>query len=108
MHFYFQKTLTTVLLFISTAICAFTQNAHIPKLTSELRTGISNAEEGMLVFDLNTESFWYFQNGKWLDLNVIESSFQGNQYQKSMATSAQKVDFVIASDTVMSIDSTHL
>jgi hypothetical protein len=107
-HFFFPKFLTTIFLFIGIAVCGFTQNTHIPKLTSDLRSGISNAEEGMLVFDLNTESFWYFQDGKWLDLNVIESTFQGNQNQKSMATSTPKVDFVIASDTIMSVDSTHL
>lgn len=41
----------------------------IPRMTTEQREMISNAATGLLVFDTDTESFWFKNNTAWGELN---------------------------------------
>ncbi len=41
----------------------------IPRMTSVQRTLINNPATGLLVFDMNTESFWFMGNSNWIELN---------------------------------------
>ena len=40
----------------------------IPRMTSAERTGIANPAEGLLVFDNETLSFWYYKAAGWTEL----------------------------------------
>jgi hypothetical protein len=40
----------------------------IPRMTTQQRELISNAANGLLVYDLTTNSFWFFQNNGWKEL----------------------------------------
>ncbi|MCB0643029.1 MAG: hypothetical protein KDC44_15375, partial [Phaeodactylibacter sp.] len=42
----------------------------IPRMTSMQRSDISAPATGLLVFDLDTESFWYHQTGGWVELSL--------------------------------------
>ncbi|MEM6805965.1 MAG: hypothetical protein AAF696_31500, partial [Bacteroidota bacterium] len=45
----------------------------IPRMSSTKRTNIPNPAEGLMVFDLTTNSFWYYQQG-WRELGVNMSN----------------------------------
>jgi hypothetical protein len=40
----------------------------VPRMTSEQRTSISGPANGLLVFDSETESFWFYGTGGWTEL----------------------------------------
>jgi hypothetical protein len=40
----------------------------IPRVTTAQRTAITSPAKGLLVFDSNTESFWFFTSGGWTEL----------------------------------------
>jgi len=46
-----------------------TQGVLLPRLTTAQRTAISNPANGLLVFDSDTQSFWFRQNGTWVSLS---------------------------------------
>ena len=45
-----------------------TKGMLVPRMTSAQRTAISNAAVGLLVFDTNTESFWFRDGSGWTEL----------------------------------------
>jgi microcystin-dependent protein len=51
----------------------------IPRMTSVQRTGILNVAKGLMVFDINTNSFWYYENTSWVELQSTTT----NPWQKS-------------------------
>jgi len=55
-----------------------TQGVLVPRMNSLARDSISNPSEGLLVYDLDTKSFWYFQSGSWVDLNYVNRVFENN------------------------------
>lgn len=50
----------------------------IPRMTSTQRTAILNTAVGLLVFDTNTKSFWFYQSTGWTELQ----SSSTNPWQK--------------------------
>jgi len=42
----------------------------VPRMLTEQRFAISSPVNGLLVYDLNTQSFWYFQNSSWKELKA--------------------------------------
>lgn len=40
----------------------------IPRMTTPQRIAIANPANGLLVYDLSTNTFWFFQNGTWKEL----------------------------------------
>ena len=40
----------------------------IPRMTTAQRTTLSNPAEGLLVFDNETNSFWFFDGSNWTEL----------------------------------------
>ena len=78
-----------------------------PRMTSAERNAISNPAEGLLVYDLNTSSFWYFNSGNWTELltqippipsNVLFSSL--NQTGVAGITEVIIGSFVIPSNSI--------
>nr|WP_293833387.1 hypothetical protein [uncultured Arsenicibacter sp.] len=61
------------------------QGVLLPRLTTAQRTAISNAANGLLVFDTDTQSFWFRQNGAWVNLVGGGSSGAGVGWQQTGA-----------------------
>ncbi len=61
-------------------VSATTKGMLIPRMTSVQRTGIASPATGLLVYDTDTQSFWFRNNTVWA--NLIDSSsgwsLQGN------------------------------
>ena len=49
-------------------IASTTQGILVPRMTSGQRTSISSPATGLLVFDSNTSTFWYFNGGNWIEI----------------------------------------
>src|ERR1700761_3721271 len=48
-----------------------TRGFLVPRVTSALRLAFSSPADGLLVYDTDTESFWYYKNGTgWTQLTV--------------------------------------
>ncbi|MDX1479279.1 MAG: hypothetical protein R3301_16300, partial [Saprospiraceae bacterium] len=48
----------------------------IPRLTTAQRDSINQPAEGLLVYDVDTGSFWYRQDSSWVDLNEVNRVFE--------------------------------
>lgn len=51
----------------------------IPRMTTAQRTGILNSAVGLMVFDISTNSFWYYQTSGWTELQSTTT----NPWQKN-------------------------
>jgi hypothetical protein len=47
-----------------------TKGLLTPRLTTVQRTAIGSPANGLLVYDTNTNSFWYFKNNTWTELSA--------------------------------------
>lgn len=77
-------------------ISSVNQGFLMPRLSSLQRIGIIAPAEGLMVYDTNTVSFWYFNGGNWQELiseppapisNILFSSMD----QIGIATSSETV-----------------
>lgn len=59
-----------------------TKGLLIPRMTTRERGSIVPAPEGLLVFDTDTKSFW-FQNNGWHELNIWLDDFGGNIFSRN-------------------------
>jgi hypothetical protein len=75
-----------LLLFISSLV--YGQSTEIlpgsvlPKMTTIQRTGMVSPMNGMLVFDTNTQSYWYRNSGTWVQLGSSTISGTTNRVPK--------------------------
>ncbi len=58
-----------------------TQGVLLPRLTSAQRTAIGTPANGLLVFDTDTQTFWFRQNGAWV--NLIGGDIAGIGWQQT-------------------------
>jgi|GEM_PF-5776106 len=54
----------------------------IPRMSTAKRMAISNSAQGLLIFDTDTDSFWYFSNSNWLELSSSNSIDVVSENQK--------------------------
>ena len=47
-----------------------TKGLLVPRMTTTQRGLINLPATGLLVFDTNHESFWYYNGGQWLDIGT--------------------------------------
>ena len=40
----------------------------VPRLTTALRTGILSPANSLLVYDTDTQSFWFYRNSAWVEI----------------------------------------
>jgi hypothetical protein len=66
---------------LSSLSMAFGQSTSIlpgiilPQMTTAHRTAIASPQNGMLVFDTDTQSYWFRQSGVWVNLSAGGSSY---------------------------------
>jgi trimeric autotransporter adhesin len=69
-----KKIVLVVILGVLSTLQTFAQSTEItpgsilPKLTTAQRTSMASPVNGMLVFDTNTQSYWFRQSGAWVEL----------------------------------------
>lgn len=54
----------------------------LPKMTTAQRTGMASPISGMLVFDINTQSYWYRTSSAWVQLGTSTISGTTNRIPK--------------------------
>jgi hypothetical protein len=63
-----------ILILLIISVSTFAQSVEItpgsilPQVTTAQRTSIASPKNGMLVFDTNTQSYWFRQSGGWTEL----------------------------------------
>jgi hypothetical protein len=57
----------------------------VPRMTTTQRTNISNAALGLLVFDTDTETFWFNTNTGWLELRNNDQTLSLNSNTLSLS-----------------------
>ena len=70
----------------------------IPRMNSGQRTGIASPADGLLVFDTQTESFWYYQSTGWLELSGGAFTNDGGTVRNTGNHATD--DFVFGSDAL--------
>jgi hypothetical protein len=66
-------------------------------MDSMQRKNIANPAEGLLVYDLNSFGFWYYQNGQWVDLNKVNRVFENANGVVRNSGDDTSADFVFGS-----------
>lgn len=82
----------------------------VPRVTSDQRTSISNAATGLLVFDSETQSFWFKAASGWLELNddvedTLEDEDGDTKIQVEENPNDNKIRFDILGDENMVLHS---
>lgn len=49
-----------------------TQGMLVPRMTTGERTAITSPAEGLLVFDINTDGFWFFNGTEWQSIGGVQ------------------------------------
>ncbi|MDB4539808.1 hypothetical protein N9231_05250 [Saprospiraceae bacterium] len=78
----------------------------VPRMNSFLRGQIITPATGLLVFDTNTDSFWYFDGTIWLDLasSLIVSDKDGDTYiDPEISSDIDRLYFKVGGTTAMII-----
>lgn len=78
------------------------QGLLIPSMTSGQRTAISNVSNGLMVYDTQTNSFWFRDAGTWneivsgdIDLSVLEDTDGNTQIQVEEGNDDDQIRFDI-------------
>lgn len=82
-----------------------TKGLLMPRLTTAQRLAISNPADGLMLFDMNTGSFWYYYKTNWKEVstgnNNLPSDTWGNQ--NTTSTEDLKISYGIDVSTEESI-----
>lgn len=76
-----KKLLFTLSIILAVTLTAFSQSTEItpgsvlPQMTTVQRTGLANPINGMLVYDTNTNSYWFYQQNTWAELPKAGSTY---------------------------------
>lgn len=62
----------------------------VPRMSTALREGITTPAKGLLVFDNNTNSFWYHNGGVWTELAAGSGDNLWYKVQDSITNAADK------------------
>lgn len=77
----------------------------IPRLTTAQRTGIAAPANGLLVYDTNTSSFWFYDGGAWVEL--ISGTINGNTLDEAYNEGGAGAGRIISADAgVVSVQGT--
>ena len=89
-----------------------TKGVLLPRLDSLQRLAISNAATGLLVFDTDTESFWFKQVGGWVELvnnaEGLRDCDMDTRIEVESAPDEDKIRFTVSEENVATLDSRTL
>ena len=80
----------------------------VPRMSSAQRTIISNAATGLLVFDLDTETFWFYDDNGWTELisgnvNTLTDDDNDTKIQVEKNTDEDVIRFDVAGTESLTI-----
>lgn len=87
----------------------------IPRMTSSNRAAIPNPANGLMVYDLNSLSLWYFNGGSWVEMgsgsgggsaSEIRDADNDTKIQVEATTDDDQIYFYTAGNNVMHISNT--
>ena len=69
-----------------------TKGMLTPRMTTAQRAAIASPAIGLLVYDITTKSFWYYDNGKWNEIRNGSEAFAFEKYSCLETTGSLKLD----------------
>ncbi len=87
-----------------------TPGSILPKMTTAQRTSLSSPTNGMLVFDINTQSYWFRKSGSWTELPKGGStqnywSLNGNTIENTNSGGIKSTGTPLYSNLDLALDS---
>lgn len=83
----------------------------IPRLTSAQRAAIVAPANGLMLYDTDTKSFWYYNGTAWANMALSAGwALQGNAAPPTSfigTTNTQALNFKVNNSSVGIVDSTH-
>lgn len=84
----------------------------LPRLTTAQRTGITNPATGLLVFDNETNSFWFYDGANWTELRhgsiaSLQDADNDTKIQVEESTDEDKIRFDIAGAEALRIEAAY-
>ncbi|MEQ8554422.1 MAG: hypothetical protein RIC06_01015 [Cyclobacteriaceae bacterium] len=79
----------------------------VPRVTSIQRTTIASPANGLLVYDTNTNSFWFYQSSTWVELvanGTLEDTDGDTKIQVEESVDEDRIRFDVAGSEAMMID----
>ena len=79
----------------------------IPRMTTAQRTGIAGPADGLLVFDTDTQSFWYCFNLVWSDLSnakMISDADQDTKIEVEKSADEDSIRFTVLGNEIAILD----
>lgn len=79
----------------------------VPRVTSAQRTTIASPANGLLVYDTNTNSFWFYQSSSWVELvanGTLEDEDSDTKIQVEESTDEDRIRFDVGGNEAMLID----
>jgi hypothetical protein len=85
----------------------------IPRMTTDQRIMINSPAPGLLVYDYEFKSFWYYADAQWNeirfgDISVLSDADQDTEITVEATTDKDEIDFKIKGSTRWTMDSTSL
>ena len=83
-----------------------TQGMLVPRMNTFQRGMINLPATGLLIFDTNDNSFWYYDGGQWIDLGTskILTDSDGDTYiDPELSTDNDRIYFKVGNSTAMII-----
>jgi hypothetical protein len=72
----------------------------VPRMSTSQRLSISNPEEGLLVYDVNYQTFFHYEQDEWLSLNPVSSSSDPDRALFHVTNSDGDTVFAVYNDGV--------
>lgn len=79
----------------------------IPRMTSIQRMAIANAVDGLLVFDTQTQSFWFYSNLTWVDLSsskLLTDSDSDTKIEVEKSMDEDSIRFTVKGNEIALLD----